>query len=660
MRNSTLTATLLTLFTITLCLCESALAQAGPGTTSEWQGYRRQDFQVDGRNCYIVAPEHIAAGKPWVWRARFPNYHPDADALLLERGFHVAFMDTNGMLGSPRAMKHWDAFYQHMIGLGFSPRVALYGVSRGGLFVYGFASRHPERVACVYADVPVCDLKSWPGAKGERHGRGDADTWRAMRTEYGFTEAQALAYRGNAIDTLAPIAKAKIPILHIVSRNDQVVPPSENTFLLAKRLRALGGNMRILELAEGTKASHGHHFAHPAYMQVADFIERHAAALPKTSDYTVYRDPLQNCRITFEQTKHGRVAFLGGSITQNPGWRDMTKAYLRLRFPNTTFAFVDAGISSTGSTPGAFRLQRDVLSKGKVDLLFEEAAVNDLHNMRSNLEMTRAMEGIIRHARASNPAMDIVVMHFAEPRHMAKYRAGKTPNVITQHEAAASHHGVTTIHLAREVTERIDAGQFTWQHDFRNLHPSPYGQRLYASTIRRALSAAWSVHDGNADQVVTAHQQRDAIDAFSYDSAKMLSPAAVHQRTGFEVVARCDPRTSNVGGGVRSGFVNVPMLVGTQPGDAFELPFQGRAVGLFVVAGPDAGIIEYRLDDGPWQAHDLFTKWSRGLHIPWAYVLEAELTSGPHKLAVRIADAKHAASKGHACRIVHLLVNEAP
>ena len=38
------------------------------------------------------------------------------------------------------------------------------------------------------------------------------------------------------------------------------------------------------------------------------------------------------------------MAFLGGSITYNPGWRDMTCAYLTERFPETTFDFVAAGI----------------------------------------------------------------------------------------------------------------------------------------------------------------------------------------------------------------------------------------------------------------------------------------------------------------------------
>lgn len=77
----------------------------------------------------------------------------------------------------------------------------------------------------------------------------------------------------------------------------------------------------------------------------------------------------------------------------------MVAQYLQERFSDTEFDFINAGIPSTGSTPGAFRLANDVLSKGTVDLLFEEAAVNDYHNGRSVTEQIRGMEGIVRYAR---------------------------------------------------------------------------------------------------------------------------------------------------------------------------------------------------------------------------------------------------------------------
>ncbi len=99
------------------------------------------------------------------------------------------------------------------------------------------------------------------------------------------------------------------------------------------------------------------------------------------------------------------------------------------------------------------------------------------------------------------------------------------------------------------------------------------------------------------------------------------------------------------------------MLVADEPGATLKLKFRGTAVGIFVAAGPDAGVVEYSVDGQPPETQDLFTKWSGGLHIPWAYVLNAELTDGDHELTLRIADKKNESSKGHACRIVAFLLN---
>ncbi|QDS92086.1 Alpha/beta hydrolase family protein [Roseimaritima multifibrata] len=625
------------------------------GTESKWEGFKRFDFQVDQHKAYVVAPETVAPGAPWVWRARFPGFHAEADKILLDRGFHVAHIDTANQLGSPRAMKTWDAFYQAMVSQGLAKQVALEGVSRGGLFVYAFAAQWPDRVACIYCDTPVCDMKSWPGGKGK--GVGSASTWKTCLAEYGFSEAEALAYQGNPIDRLETIAAAKIPILHIVSLTDRVVPPEENTFILADRYRKLGGQMDIIEVAEGTEKSQGHHFTHPDPVRVADFIEAHATVLPNTNDYFELRGSLDNSRIQFERNKKGRVAFMGGSITEMKGWRERTQAYLRSRFPETEFEFIDAGISSTGSTPGSFRLMRDVLAAGDIDLFFEEAAVNDKHNFRQPTEIVRGMEGILRHARRANPKMDIVVMQFVDPYHMTDYRNGQTPKVIEQHQRVAKHYDVPTIQLAKEVTERIDANQFTWKEDFRDLHPSDYGHRLYASTIRRLLSTAWEPPLRDTATAVD-HNMPQPIDPFSYDRGTMVPLESATDLQGFRIDPKCDPRANDIGGGVRKRFHDVPMLVGTSAGDSFALKFSGRGVGIFVAAGPDAGKISYQVDGGETKHLDLFTKWSGGLHIPWVHVLESELPEGEHVLRIQIDADHNEASKGTACRIVNLLVNE--
>ena len=245
------------------------------GKLSDWKGFRRYDFTVDGREAFVVKPQKPAPGNPWVWRARFPTYHTEADVILLGQGFHIAYINTDNMLGSPAALGHWDAFYETLTTKhGLAKKVALEAVSRGGLFAYRWAARHPERIACIYADTPVCDFKSWPLGQGV--GLGNEKVSKELFKQYGFTKEEALAYRGNPIDILAPIAAAKIPILHIISLNDAVVPPQENTFILAERYQKLGGTIEIIKVEKGTKKSNGHHFPHPDPQRVAKFIATHA------------------------------------------------------------------------------------------------------------------------------------------------------------------------------------------------------------------------------------------------------------------------------------------------------------------------------------------------------------------------------------------------
>jgi hypothetical protein len=86
---------------------------------------------------------------------------------------------------------------------------------------------------------------------------------------------------------------------------------------------------------------------------------------------------LDNTLYHIKADKKATVAFVGGSITNMEGWRELVCKYLAAAYPATAFNFINAGIPSLGSLPHAFRLEQDVLSKGKIDLLFVEAAVND-------------------------------------------------------------------------------------------------------------------------------------------------------------------------------------------------------------------------------------------------------------------------------------------
>ena len=125
-------------------------------------------------------------------------------------------------------------------------------MSRGGLIIYNWAASNPDKVAAIYGDAPVCDFKSWPAGRGG--GKGSLGTWKQCLSAYGFTEPEAVAYKGNPIDRLAPLAKAGIPILHIVGDADKVVPVKENTDIIEQRYKALGGEIHVIH-----KPGVGHH-----------------------------------------------------------------------------------------------------------------------------------------------------------------------------------------------------------------------------------------------------------------------------------------------------------------------------------------------------------------------------------------------------------------
>jgi lysophospholipase L1-like esterase len=378
--------------------------------------------------------------------------------------------------------------------------------------------------------------------------------------------------------------------------------------------------------------------------------------LPKGHDYFELRDGLSNCQRRFSQDKTGRVVFLGGSITAGGAWRQHTCDYLTRKFPETRFEFINAGIGSLGSVPHAFRLERDVLSKGPVDLLFVEAAVNDSSNTGDRPDlMLRGMEGIVRHLRLVSPLTDIIQLHFVMEPHMDDYNAGRIPHSIAQHERVAVVYGNPSLNLSREVTDRIQAGEFTWAADFKNLHPSPFGHQLYANSVARMLDAAF------ANPVASAaknHPLPEPIDGQSFWQGRLGNIAEAKSLQAFQHVAAWAPPADEKQAdgkkvGVRDGFVNVPALIGTQPGAEFEFAFEGRGCGLFITAGPDAADIEFRIDGGAYRKATV--RKNLGLHLPRAVILDDQLQPGSHTVQVRIANSSTNTASG--LRVFHLLLN---
>jgi pimeloyl-ACP methyl ester carboxylesterase len=199
-------------------------------------------------------------GKPWFWRGSFWGERVStvteltvlADLKLLDQGFHVVCAGPGVLLGHTSGNKQMDAVYMAMTEqFGFSKKPVLSGISRETLAVYRWASANPDKVGCIYIDNGVCDMKSWPGGKqvagNSSKASGDAKQWQLFLQTYGLkSDAEGLAYRGNPIDILEPLARAKVPLLHVCGDKDTAVPYDENTEILKSRYEAMGGPIEII------------------------------------------------------------------------------------------------------------------------------------------------------------------------------------------------------------------------------------------------------------------------------------------------------------------------------------------------------------------------------------------------------------------------------
>lgn len=621
------------------------VSQPFPGLKGKWKGFDQYTFAYQDREAIVVCPKHAATGNPWIWRPAFFGAFASVDEELLRRGFHVAYYDLTHLYGSPRARKSGTDFYWNMVRMyGLSPKVTLEGFSRGGLFAYNWAADHPDKVACIYVDAPVCNVFSWPGRSPE-----NAGLWKGLLEEWGLADDQMNSFSGNPIDRLKPLADAGIPVICVCGDSDKVVPFSENSAIVRQRYTAMGAPFELI-LKPGVD-HHPHSLSDPA--PVVDFIIRHQPGYEAKQCYTL-RGDYRNSYQMFEKERVGTVAFLGGSITEMKGWRDMICEDLKQRFPYTKFTFIDAGIPSTGSTPGAFRLADDVLSKAKVDLLFVEAAVNDDTNGFNAIEQVRGMEGIVRHALLSNPSMDIMMLHFIYDPFIPKLDGGQMPDVILNHERVANHYLIPSVNLATEIAARMREGEFNWEQ-FGGTHPKPLGHAYYAATINKVLDEMYASCVAAGTAVKPHVLPAVPLDGYSYTNGKLVDIRQAHINKGWQLVPSWTPRLIAE---TRPGFVDVPMLETDRPGAKLTLDFEGTAVGIFCVSGPAAGILEYSIDGAPFKKLDTFTAWSGGLYIPWVYMFDTELPKGKHRLMLRMSKDHHPQSKGTACQIRQFVVNE--
>ncbi len=195
--------------------------------------YDRYEFTVRGTSMttQVIAPNIVAAGMPWVYRAGFVFRDAKVDYELLAKGFHI----VTGPVGVSFLVKDWNSAYAYLIEHGFSKKPAIEGAGGGAGEVYAWAIENPDKASCIYAENP------------------------RMHSELAKTQP---------LDNLAPLAKADVPLLHVCGSLDPWF--EDNTLEVEKRYKKLGGKIQVI-----VKEGAGHYPLAPKDpAPVVDFITR--------------------------------------------------------------------------------------------------------------------------------------------------------------------------------------------------------------------------------------------------------------------------------------------------------------------------------------------------------------------------------------------------
>jgi lysophospholipase L1-like esterase len=188
------------------------------------------------------------------------------------------------------------------------------------------------------------------------------------------------------------------------------------------------------------------------------------------------------------------VVFFGGSLTwgakatdpQLTSYRAVMGQKLTAAYPQAHFTFWDAAIGGTGSQLGAFRLERDVLSR-QPDLVFLDFTLND---GEPDPDKLASYESLVRRMiQAGVPVLEIIL-----PKKRDVLPNPSPRNMDAKHKEIAQAYGVPVADVVAWARKQVSEGKTTpdtlWDLPEDTTHPGDAGYALYADAVWQAYQEA--------------------------------------------------------------------------------------------------------------------------------------------------------------------------
>ncbi|MCG6188601.1 SGNH/GDSL hydrolase family protein [Maribellus maritimus] len=322
------------------------------------------------------------------------------------------------------------------------------------------------------------------------------------------------------------------------------------------------------------------------------------------------RGGLPNYFSKIQKGKSIRVAYLGGSITAQAGWRVYSLEWMKEKFPLAKFEEIHAAIGGTGSNFGVFRLHEHVL-RFKPDLLFVEFAVND--DGAASERVIRAMEGIVRQTWEDNPYVDICFVYTIKGDFLETETNGQLPKSAQAMEKVADKYGIPSVNFGFEVAQQVKEGKLIFSNpDSKEVNGVPVfcpdrvhpyvetGHKIYKTVLARSFDTIKKEKTAKAKK----HKVSKPVNPEYFSDTRMLDFTNAELSDNWEIIPVEDDERFN-------GFGRFLDHVGRTcyTGETIAVHFKGTAIGVYDIMGPDAGKVAVEIDGEPRDTLSRFDKY---------------------------------------------------
>lgn len=291
-----------------------------------------------------------------------------------------------------------------------------------------------------------------------------------------------------------------------------------------------------------------------------------------------------------------RVAYLGGSITAQNGWRVLSMEWFKQHFPRSVFSEINAAIGGTGSDFGVFRLHDHVL-KFNPDLVFVEFAVNDAG--ASEEKIIRSTEGIVRQIWEHNPKTDICFVYTIMESFLGAAQKGALPKSAVTMEKVAAHYNIPTINFGFEVGRLVSDHQLIFKNAAKEAGGvkvfSPDGVHPYTETghviYQQVLKHSFTIMEAATAARSKKHRLPKPLATDYFSNTRMIGLNDVSLSKEWKILPVKDhPQLA--------GFGQYLSEIGKaeKSGESLTVRFRGTAIGAYDILGPDAGRVIVTID----------------------------------------------------------------